>query len=99
MSRTQAAKEGPQSSGPGAAAPRASRAARMTYLAIDPGADTGWALFSDRDHLVRCGLGDPSKQPPPPQAKSVVIEVPQIYNARNMKGNPNNIITLAVNVG
>lgn len=82
------------------------------YLAIDPGLDTAWALFTDAAHMIGCGLGNPR----PVEIKSYVraaetgdhglpdvhvalIERPKIYQARNMKGNPNDIITLAINVG
>ena len=68
----------------------------MTYLAIDPGLDTGWALFADVDHLMACGLGHPSQAD---KALHVVIEKPKIHQARNMKGDPNDIITLAIQVG
>jgi hypothetical protein len=74
---------------------------RLVYLSIDPGIDTAWAVFSDVDHMVACGLGNPR----PGHLGSVIepgtvlIEKPQIYQARNMKGNPNDIVTLAINVG
>lgn len=72
----------------------------MTYLAIDPGLDTGWALFADRDSLHACGLGNPRLIPwAPGEVRHVVIEKPKIYQARNMKGDPNDLVTLAIQVG
>jgi hypothetical protein len=71
----------------------------VSYLAIDPGLDTGWAFFSDREHMTACGLSDPTAQPFTYLVKSVAIEKPKIYAARKMKGDPNDIITLAIQVG
>ena len=73
----------------------------MSYLAIDPGIDTGWALFQDVDHLIGCGLGAPWDvfTLSSVSVRSVVIEKPKVYMARNMKGDPNDLITLAVQVG
>lgn len=64
-------------------------------MAIDPGLDTGWAVFDDAGALVRCGLGDP----PPSCGVSVIIERPQVYSRRASPGDPNNLITLAIQVG
>jgi hypothetical protein len=69
------------------------------YLAIDPGRDTGYAVFQDRDHLTACGLGLPWATVDPEKVRTAVIERPQIYNARNMKGDPNDIVTLALGAG
>lgn len=65
------------------------------YLAIDPGKDTGWALFSSEKSLLTCGVG----RPPYERGRFTLIERPQIYSAKHMKGDPNDIITLAINVG
>lgn len=65
-------------------------------LAIDPGLDTGWALFSDERALLSCGLGDPPAIEP---GTSVIIERPQVYEARRSPGDPNDLITLAIQVG
>ncbi len=59
-------------------------------VAIDPGADTGWAAFDD-GHLVQVGLGIPHL------GGDVIIELPQIYT--RSKADPNDLITLAVKVG
>jgi hypothetical protein len=65
-------------------------------LAIDPGIETGWALFDGRTRrLLACGAGE---RWPGPVAR-VLIERPQVYSARLSKGNPNDLITLAIRVG
>lgn len=67
-----------------------------SYIAVDPGIDTGWALFDVKGDLEECGLGDVF---PFRTSAKVVIEKPEIYAARFMKGNPNDLITLAIRVG
>ena len=62
-------------------------------LAIDPGADTGWALYSNDGVLMDCGLG----VPPYDRADRAVLEVPQVYPKSPV--NPNNLITLALRAG
>ena len=70
------------------------------YLAIDPGNDTGWALFSHANGLITCGLGNPTHvRQVRDLAKTCVIEKPQIYNARRMKGDPNDLVKVAINAG
>ena len=64
------------------------------YLAIDPGIDTGWASFAKNGSLLACSVGSP-----PSCSGMVVIEKPQIYPSRLSKGNPNDLITLALQVG
>lgn len=75
----------------------------LFYLAIDPGNDTGWALFRSYTEIVACGLGDPRLAPwadaTPRQVGPVIIEKPVIYPNRNMKGDPNDILKLAIGVG
>lgn len=63
-------------------------------LAIDPGTDTGWALFDDAGRLVSCGLGDP----PPVGIDTfrVLIECPRL---RPHERNPQDILKLAVKAG
>lgn len=68
------------------------------YLAIDPGIDTGWALFSSTSDLVSCGMSDP-RTTVPVTLGAVIIEKPVIYASRFMKGDPNLILTLAIGVG
>ena len=69
-------------------------------LAIDPGLDTGWALFTDAGELVACGLGDPrmSDRHRVSEIRSVVIEQPFIY-PRGQTKNPNDVLALALNAG
>ncbi len=70
-------------------------------LAIDPGACSGWALFTTASGmLVGCGLDDPTKHRwySLPSIERVVIERPRIY-PRGLTKNPNDIVTLALNAG
>lgn len=76
----------------------------MTYLAVDPGIDTGWAHFSAGTKLLACGLGDPCEVGLPDfdvdaRIQRVIIEKPQVYRASMSKGDPNDLITLGVRVG
>lgn len=64
-------------------------------LAIDPGRDTGWAILDDNGVLVDAGLGKPLSTYVGP----VIIERPQIYPGRGTRVNPNDLITLAIQVG
>ena len=68
-------------------------------LAIDPGRDTGWALFSG-DRLVACGLGDPrlSEKHRIAELERVVIERPMVY-PRGQTKNPNDVVALALGAG
>jgi hypothetical protein len=68
----------------------------LTFLAIDPGNDTGWCLMSEGRELVDAGLGDP---PVAFVGHRVVIERPQVYQGRSSRVNPNDLITLAIGVG
>lgn len=66
----------------------------MKLLAIDPGNDLGWALF-DGGTLERAGL----RNPPVDAAHQAIIERPQVYRSSKSKGDPNDLITLAIGVG
>lgn len=66
----------------------------QNILAIDPGRDTGWAIIEGGE-LKACGLGTP----PAPDGRHVVIERPQVYRGRSSPGDPNDLITLAIQVG
>ncbi len=68
----------------------------MSHLAIDPGKHTGWSVIGDDGQLLACGLGEPPLDAGVPR---VWIERPQIYRGRAMKGDPNDLITLAIQVG
>lgn len=68
-------------------------------LTIDPGAVTGWALWS-ADALAACGLSTPPAAGRYDHANGIAdvyIERPVIYP--RSKARPNDIITLAVNAG
>lgn len=65
-------------------------------LAIDPGADSGWAIFF-QGVLVSCGLGDDPK-PLPDRLELLVVERPVIYPGGRTR-NPNDQITLALSAG
>lgn len=69
----------------------------MILLAIDPGRWTGWCVWQQEFGPLRVGLGQP-----PFNAFAfdrVVIERPKIYSASLMKGDPNDMITLALLAG
>lgn len=85
----------------------------MKLLAIDPGINAvGWALFCDGD-LDGCGLIVPGKRcgSSLPKIRSLtdqiasfnvtalVAEMPQIYERRKGKGDPNQLMILAQLVG
>jgi hypothetical protein len=68
-------------------------------LAIDPGGGVrrerqGWALF-ESGWLLQCGNGIPSV----PSVNYLVVEKPQVYRQAKQKGDPNDLIDLAVLVG
>ena len=65
----------------------------MTLLAIDPGNDTGWALFDSCRRLQRCGLGYPDAG----TIDDLIIECPKL-RPRGEK-NPNAILSVARNAG
>lgn len=67
----------------------------MIRMAIDPGRDTGWAILDARGMLCRAGLNNP----PLDFRGPVIIERPQIYQGRQSKADPNDILTLAIGVG
>jgi hypothetical protein len=62
-------------------------------LAIDPGNDTGWALFDSQRRLTGCGLGEPKVTVDPDE---VIIECPVL---RPREKNPNSILKVARNAG
>jgi len=68
----------------------------MTLLAVDPGADAGWARFSDSGKLVGCGLNHPAMTQ---GITRCVIERPVIYPGSRGKARPNDILTLALRAG
>lgn len=64
-------------------------------IAIDPGANAGWALFNGRE-LVICGCGTP---PIHSDIKRAMIERPIIKPFGRQKERPKDIITLALRAG
>lgn len=70
----------------------------MILLAIDPGEDTGWAIFL-HGKLARCGCSRPDEVIPGVSPDRVIIENPQIYPGRTAKAPPKNILSLARKVG
>lgn len=64
----------------------------MLLLAIDPGIDTGWAVFRDGE-LEGCGLGEL----PRGTFDEAMIECPQSYP--KTRENANDLITLAFMAG
>jgi len=71
-------------------------------LAIDPGQNTGWAYFW-QGKLSCCGLTKGPNYSLGPLLNTtyleVVIERPLIYRPRLMKGDPNDLIVLALLAG
>lgn len=63
-------------------------------IAIDPGVSTGAAVFRGGE-LALCWVGDPRFF----GVGHMVIECPQAYAPRLSKGDPNDLIKLAVRVG
>lgn len=69
----------------------------LSYLlAIDPGADMGWALFESAT-LISCGLGQPDGTAL--RIARVAIERPMIYPGPRQKARPRDVITLALRAG
>ena len=67
-------------------------------LAIDPGENTGWALFFE-SNLLACGLGSVPDDAVPTEPFNAVIEHPMIYPGGRNRGDPNDIVKLAVKAG
>ncbi len=74
-------------------------------LAIDPGACTGWAIFLPGVGLHSAGvctvddLSSPMFDTFAPRHAELVIEIPQVYRAALSKGDPNDLIKVAVQAG
>ncbi len=66
----------------------------MSYLAVDPGLSTGFALIDRDGFMIRCGRGEDF-----PFCSKAIIELPQIYRAAMSPARPEDLITLAVRVG
>lgn len=65
-------------------------------LAIDPGADAGWAVFGEDKKLESCGLNEGAMRT---GTSRVVIERPMIYPGGRQKARPADIIKLACRAG
>lgn len=75
----------------------------MHLLSIDPGRDTGWAFWVD-GYLTECGLTSVEADNCRakylfPWVDETIIELPQVYRAAQSKGDPNDLIKVAVEVG
>jgi hypothetical protein len=82
----------------------------MRLLAIDPGKNTGWALF-EHGEFSECGVFDTSAETLGKRCAivaafvrrwfphMVAAEVPQVYIARKSVGDPNDLIPLACLAG
>jgi hypothetical protein len=71
----------------------------IILLSIDPGKTAGYALFHDNT-LVACGLDrDTALNIASAYPNLVLIEKPQVYRTRLQKGDPNDLITLALQAG
>jgi hypothetical protein len=68
-------------------------------LAIDPGNDLGWASFHTQEGFMAGGVRNPPKVSTASGYDRAVIERPQVYRASQSKGDPNDLITLAIGVG
>jgi hypothetical protein len=68
-------------------------------LAIDPGKCAGWALFWT-GWLWQCGTTNVAQDILPWNViTEAVCELPQVYRAAQSKGDPNDLIKVAVGVG
>jgi hypothetical protein len=74
----------------------------MTYLAIDPGRHTGWALFDNDRKLIKCGLASetefrypPIKREDMPRLEHVLIEQPNFLGRANLE----DVVKLSILVG
>jgi len=74
-------------------------------LAVDPGRGSGWAWYF-QGKLDRCGLVKPDRDrawafavPSLPFVTHMVIERPQVYQPNRSKGDPNDLIGVAIIAG
>ncbi len=82
----------------------------IKLLAVDPGNDTGIAYFIDgalsflacvpfREALRQIADNTDTSMPGGFQIDVLVIEIPQVYQGRFQKGDPNDLIAVAVQAG
>lgn len=70
----------------------------MRIMAIDPGNCSGWAVV-DGGKLVHCGFMMEPQTIGQGNFDLVIVEKPRVYRSRLQKGDPNDLINLAVLVG
>lgn len=69
-------------------------------VAIDPGRCTGWAITDGGGCVHDAGVTTVDRGLPfALHGATLVIEVPQVYRAAMSKGNPNDLIKVAIEVG
>lgn len=72
-------------------------------LAIDPGADSGWAVYNTRGSVLEaCGLAGAARtrtKLPLEGVTRVLIERPMIYPGGRQEARPRDVITLALRAG
>lgn len=75
----------------------------MQYTSVDPGKNTGWAVWGEGPILLECGLAqeDGSPKYPPLRGRPglFLVEIPQVYTAQKSDGDPNDLIAVAVLAG
>lgn len=75
-----------------------------TLLSIDPGNCTGFAYFLD-GRLIRTGVTTVDAPQCPAAGillagcQALIVELPQVYRAAQSKGDPNDLIKVALGVG
>jgi hypothetical protein len=69
-------------------------------VAIDPGRCTGWCITDGGGCVYDAGITSVDLGLPfPLHGTTLVIEVPQVYRAAMSKGDPNDLIKVAIEVG
>lgn len=78
----------------------------MSLLSVDPGNNTGWAFFNGTGVLQCCGLVKclvpaslDALAEKVARADSVYVEIPQVYSGPRAKGDPNDLIQVALCAG
>lgn len=78
----------------------------MNLLSVDPGNNTGWAFFNSAGVLQCCGLVKclvpaslDALAEKVSSADTVYVEIPQVYSGPRAKGDPNDLIQVAVCAG
>lgn len=78
----------------------------MSLLSVDPGNSTGWAFFDSKGSLQCCGLVKclvpaslDALAETVTSASQIYVEIPQVYSGPRAKGDPNDLIQVAVCAG